>query len=247
MRRRMKRILLALSVVIMLLLGTAVWYLWPYAPDATAVQAMQSDNTIKVTTDSNAIVIEPAHEPIQQIGIIFYPGAKVEPESYAPLARDFATLGYRTIIARMPLNLALLGENRASLLMKRYPDQPFVIGGHSMGGAFAGRFTASNKKNENVRGLFLLGAYTDQPQTSHVLSVLASQDFVLDQQTYHRYRSNLPKTTQTLTIAGGNHAQFGDYGSQPGDGQATISRVEQRQQVVKSVVNWIGKIGQTKE
>jgi len=244
-RRRTKKIILALSVVLMLLLGTTVWYLWPYTPDSAAVEAMQSDNTIKVTTDSYAIVIEPAYEPIQQFGIIFYPGALVEPESYAPLARDFATLGYRTIIARMPLNLALLGENRASHLMERYPDQPFVIGGHSMGGAFAARYTASNPNH--VKGLFFLAAYSDVPLTLPVLSILASQDQVLDQAAYHRYRSNLPKTAQTLTIEGGNHAQFGDYGPQKGDGQASITPEEQRQQAVQSVVKWIGKIGQLKE
>ncbi|WP_018757960.1 alpha/beta fold hydrolase [Paenibacillus terrigena] len=244
MQKRTKKIILALSVVFLFLLGTAAWYLWPYKPAPSAVQAMQGNNTIKVTTDSYGITIEPAYEPIQQVGIIFFPGAKVEPESYAPLARDFATLGYRTIIVRMPLNLAQLGENRANLLMNRFPDQPFVIGGHSMGGTYAARYTAS--KPSNVKGLFFLGAYSDQPQTLPVLSILASHDQVLDQDTYNRYRSNLPKTTQTLTVEGGNHAQFGDYGPQKGDGLATITPEEQRTQVVQAVVKWVANIGPSK-
>ena len=34
---------------------------------------------------------------------------------------------------------------------------------------------------------------------------------------------NLPADTEWITIEGGNHAQFGDYGVQDGDGEATIS------------------------
>ena len=244
MRIRTKKIIVAVSVVLFLLLGAATWYLWPYNPEPAAIQAMKGDNTIKVTTDSYGIIIEPAYEPIQQIGIIFYPGAKVEPESYAPLARDFAMLGFRTIIARMPLNLALLGESRANIIMERYHDQPFVIGGHSMGGAFAARYTATSPSN--VEGLFFLAAYADRIQSLPVLSILASQDQVLDQDTYNRNRSNLPKTAQTLMIEGGNHAQFGDYGPQEGDGQAKITPEKQRSQVVQAVVKWIGEIGQSK-
>lgn len=40
----------------------------------------------------------------------------------------------------------------------------------------------------------------------------------------------LPPGTIREVIQGGNHAQFGDYGPQPGDGTATIPAEEQQQQ-----------------
>ena len=39
-----------------------------------------------------------------------------------------------------------------------------------------------------------------------------------------------PQGTIMQVIQGGNHAQFGNYGPQPGDGMATISAVDQQRQ-----------------
>jgi hypothetical protein len=39
-----------------------------------------------------------------------------------------------------------------------------------------------------------------------------------------------------VLIEGGNHAQYGNYGPQAGDGQATIGREEQQQQTLKAIV-----------
>ena len=48
-----------------------------------------------------------------------------------------------------------------------------------------------------------------------------------------------PASTQYVVIDGGNHAQFGDYGPQPGDNEATISRADQQSQVVAAVVQFL--------
>ncbi len=40
-------------------------------------------------------------------------------------------------------------------------------------------------------------------------------------------RSDCPRTSVVDEIAGGNHAQFGDYGEQPGDSPATMSAEQQ--------------------
>jgi hypothetical protein len=49
-------------------------------------------------------------------------------------------------------------------------------------------------------------------------------------------RALLPADTTWVVIEGGNHAQFGDYGSQPGDNPATISAADQQTQVVMATV-----------
>ena len=45
----------------------------------------------------------------------------------------------------------------------------------------------------------------------------------------------LPGDSATYIIEGGNHAQFGNYGDQSGDGTAVISREEQQQQVIQAL------------
>ncbi|OPA77704.1 hypothetical protein BVG16_14795 [Paenibacillus selenitireducens] len=248
--RRVKRTLLIILAVLLIIVGAGAWYLWPYDTDAVAVQAMQGDAVVKVTESKQGIVFEPAHDPVQTMGILFYPGAKVNPEGYAPMAKDLASAGYRTIIVKMPLNMAILGKDRAKAWMQQYPDQTFVIGGHSLGGAMAARYAAANPKG--IRGLFFLAAYADsgaplsKSKELPVLSIIASNDKVLDWDSYNANRSNLPENTQYMTIEGGNHAQFGDYGVQKGDGQATITPEEQRHKVVKALTDWLSEIGQKK-
>jgi len=47
-----------------------------------------------------------------------------------------------------------------------------------------------------------------------------------------------PKYSQEYIIAGGNHAQFGDYGDQKGDGIASITAAEQIDETVRIVNMW---------
>ncbi|ECL0183892.1 TPA: alpha/beta hydrolase, partial [Listeria monocytogenes] len=42
-----------------------------------------------------------------------------------------------------------------------------------------------------------------------------------------------------VSIKGGNHAQFGSYGEQHGDGKATISGPEQTDQVANALITWL--------
>jgi hypothetical protein len=50
---------------------------------------------------------------------------------------------------------------------------------------------------------------------------------VLNREKYALYRSNLPADTTETEIAGGNHAYFGAYGAQKGDGAATLTLQQQ--------------------
>jgi len=52
----------------------------------------------------------------------------------------------------------------------------------------------------------------------------------------------LPKDAIRVEIAGGNHAQFGWYGSQPGDNEAIISRELQQEQIVNATVQLLEKV-----
>ena len=49
----------------------------------------------------------------------------------------------------------------------------------------------------------------------------------MDREKYAEYRANLPADMQEVILVGGNHAYFGVYGEQRGDGAAAITNAEQ--------------------
>jgi hypothetical protein len=49
----------------------------------------------------------------------------------------------------------------------------------------------------------------------------------------------MPGNHKEYVIQGGNHAQFGDYGEQKGDGTAAISAQEQQRQAVNKCLSLV--------
>lgn len=236
-RKRLWRVL-----VLFLLVGacTAIWYLRPYQPSQAAKDAMQGGEGITVIDTGDWIAFEGGET--REPGLILYPGALVKAESYAPIARALAGSGYRVFIARMPLNLAITDVERANQVLKAYPQQSFVIGGHSLGGTMAARYAVSQP--DRIEGVILLGAYPDKRGNLKeagvpVLSLLGSRDGVIDRKKYEENKQFLPVDTVYMSIEGGNHAQFGSYGPQEGDQPAAISPQEQWQQTVAAIKDWL--------
>jgi hypothetical protein len=225
------------GLLTMILLGGAGFIIWasmPSQPMPEAVAALVADDQVSVD-DQTWFVFKPANSDPRS-GLIFYPGGRVDARAYAPLARSIAESGYLVVIVPMPLNLAIFGSNRAQEVIDTYPGvQRWAIGGHSLGGAMAARFAYQNPAS--VQGLVLMASY---PASSDdlsdydlkVLSIYGTQDAVMADGSIEDSRALLPDDTRWAAIEGGNHAQFGWYGSQSGDGQATISRREQQAAVV---------------
>ena len=74
------------------------------------------------------------------------------------------------------------------------------------------------------------------PENLAVVSVYGDADGVMNREKYAQYRSNWLGNAVEVVIPGGNHAQFGDYGAQKGDGTAAISADEQRRQTVQAIL-----------
>ena len=85
----------------------------------------------------------------------------------------------------------------------------WYIGGHSLGGAMASSYVAG--KEDRLSGLILLGAYPVNDSPIPTLCIYGSEDLMLD-------KTKLTGVTNVLELTGGNHAQFGNYGTQQGDG-----------------------------
>ncbi|MPY86825.1 MAG: hypothetical protein GEU99_02790 [Luteitalea sp.] len=94
--------------------------------------------------------------------------------------------------------------------------RPILLAGHSRGAALAGRFAARHATQ--LAGLAMIG--TTHPRdddqstlTIPVLKVVASRDCVAAPDDARANAGRLPSHTRWVEIAGGNHAQFGYYGS----------------------------------
>jgi pimeloyl-ACP methyl ester carboxylesterase len=235
---------LILLIPLMFVAGFVIWAETPLGPMPEALAAMQSDEQISVETTSWFTFRPTQGQPT--VGLIFYPGGRVDPRSYAPAARALAIEGYLVVIAPMPLNLAVFAPDRASDIISAYPEiRTWVIGGHSLGGSMAANFAHNNPSL--VKGLFFWAAYPAENDdlsalNLQVVSAYGTLDGVANPSEVLAAQSLLSAGTRWVAIEGGNHAQFGWYGDQPGDNPAQISREEQQLQAIAATLNLLDEI-----
>jgi hypothetical protein len=203
-----------------------------------ALQALQSDDSVLVALDP-WLTFEPM-EDAGGTGLILYPGGHVDPRAYATAARSIAERGHLVVIVPMPLNLAVLGSTKADEIIEADPAVRIrVIGGHSLGGAMSARYAFRHP--EQVRGFILWASYparTDDLRASglHVASIYGTRDGLTSLEDIRASETLLPADTLWIEITGGNHAQFGYYGSQSGDLEAEISIEEQPRMILEGTL-----------
>ena len=225
--------------------GFLIWALNPPGIEAEAQTALESLDTSRLER-GKGLVFSPSGG-ISEVGLILYPGGRVQPEAYAPLGEAIAARGYLTIIPRMRLNLAVLEIRAADEVMAAYPEvDRWVIGGHSLGGAMAAEYAADQA--EKVQGLVLYAAYpADSTDLSdrdlEVLSIFASRDGLASTEEVLASADRLPADTVWVEIEGGNHAGFGWYGPQRGDFPATIQKEEQQIQILEATAEFLSHLG----
>lgn len=204
-----------------------------YQPTERALSALSSDDEVSVRVGGADYVFD---GPGTQSVLAFYPGAFVETSSYAPLMRTVAESGVDCVLLDMPLDLGLLGANRAESVCGKGGYERYYVGGHSMGGVAACMYAQAH--SQELSGLVLLGSYSSVDLSGESLATLlayGSNDEVLDRDNYEKARALLPQGAVELVIEGGNHAQFGDYGAQAGDGEAIISTEEQQRMTADAI------------
>lgn len=198
---------------------------------------------VMIRENRSYIEILPEGPELSKTGLIIYPGGLVDPHAYMELASRFARSGegHHVIIAKMPSNLAVMSVNAALKITEEFPGESWVLGGHSLGGAMA--CSLLDREAGSFEGLVLMAAYSSgsvdlSSWGGAVLSLTASKDQVLDWEKYEEAKSQLPPHSSFQDIEGGNHAGFGSYGEQKGDGEAEISREEQHIQIVEHIQNF---------
>ncbi len=220
--------LTATALVLFLLIGGCVLYVSDYyRADTKAIEAFSESSDVQKSVLSDGVIAY--GESDSDTGFIFYPGGKVEYTAYEPLMSTLASKGVLCVLVEMPFNLAVLDMNAADGVREKFPEvEHWYIGGHSLGGSMAGSYIA--KHSESFEGIVLLASYitADISDTGlRALSLCGTSDGVMNREKYEKYRKNLPVNFTEIEISGGNHAYFGMYGEQQGDGTATIKPSEQ--------------------
>lgn len=171
-------------------------------------------------------------------GFIFYPGAKVDEAAYAPIMDELAESGICCVVVKMPYHMAIFDTDAAGTVKEQFGEiERWYIGGHSMGGAMAARYATEHETE--LEGLILLAAYpTNELLELPVLSIYGSEDEVLNLEKYTKSISLAQNLTEYV-VEGGNHAGFGNYGIQNGDGTAEIRMEEQWQETVDYILNFM--------
>ena len=242
LKHRARTVVIGIVVLLAVLVALCAWYVSDYHHAVDVDSALASSDAVQVQPVQQGWLFD---GPGEQDALVFYPGAKVEASAYAPLMNDLAQRGIDCFLVEMPFNLAFLDMNAASSIL----DNPvyggygrWYLAGHSLGGAMAANYAADHP--EQLSGLILLAAYpTKSLQTAGfpVLSIYGSNDGVVNRSRIEAGRSLMPPVYQELVIEGGNHAQFGSYGAQDGDGEASIFPEEQRAQTADAITDLVAQ------
>lgn len=230
MKHKKKQQTILIGLLIFTMLFFCIHYLTSYQPAANVTSYFSDTEELSVTKIKEGWFFD---GPGENSALIFYPGAKVDAKAYAPLLYQLAQNGVDCFLVDMPFHMAFFGINRADDILNHYSYDSWYLGGHSLGGAMISTFAA--KHYTEVDGLFLLASYTTKDLSHSGLSVLTiygSNDGVLNRKNLEKQMDLLPAHHTEICIKGGNHAQFGSYGHQKGDGTALLSRKEQISQTV---------------
>lgn len=227
-----KKIIIIIAAILVLLFGCSVIYLGNYYHSVDVEKYTSSSPEVTVEKFDDGWFFDGAGE---EKALVFYPGGKVATEAYAPIMHELAENGIDCFLVDMPFHMAFFGMNRAQDIMQEYDYKEWYLGGHSLGGAMAANFAADH--TDDISGLLLLAAYPTKDLSASdmsVVTVYGSEDGVLNMDKIVAGRELMPEDYKEVCIEGGNHAQFGSYGTQKGDKAATISAEEQWKQTVEA-------------
>ncbi len=246
MKSGLQKLLVAVVVLLLVVLvgGVAFLRLNFYAATLSLEELSEVYDSITFEIGSHEIRLIP--ENPRATGVILYPGGNVDFRAYARLGAGIAEEGFPVFLVRMPLDLAVLQPNRAQTVIRAHPHiSPWVVAGHSLGGAMAVRYALSHQNK--VDGVILYASYADRDLSDTglaVLSLVGTEDGVLNWSRYEEGLEYLPASALVQSIAGGNHCYFGDYGFQRGDNPASITRDQQQALAVRETVAFLRSIAQ---
>jgi hypothetical protein len=224
-------------LLIAVVVGFLIWAnVGVMAAEPDALAAVRDDPDVTLTDAGGAWVLAPASGE-SDTGLVFIPGAKVDPLAYAATMTGSVEEGATVVITKPTLNLAFFDFRPLADFTALAPDvDSWFVGGHSLGGVRACQLA------EGTDGLVLFASYCANDLSESdlaALSISGSEDGLSTTEKIDESAGLLPADTIFVEIEGGNHAGFGAYGPQAGDGEATIPDAEIRTQITAALVPFL--------
>ncbi|MDI2033696.1 alpha/beta hydrolase [Paenarthrobacter nitroguajacolicus] len=167
-----------------------------------------------------------------------------EARAYVDILKPAADAGFLVVILKEPLNLSLLDGNQAGGAIAAHPDVAiWAVGGHSLGGVSASSFALGNS---DVDGLLLYASYPLDSLRERaglkVVSISGTKDGLSTPAKIDASRELLPDDATYVAVQGGNHAFFGSYGPQPGDGSPEVGREVAQAEISDATVGFLRQL-----
>ena len=242
--KKKKIIFIALIPVFVAVLLLATYIVYSLAHTSKALhtlgeyQAIYSDLTITQDPEGAISLLLSDESKVNHIGIIFYQGASVEPLAYVPLLSGIAEAGYTVYAPQFPCGMAVFDADAAKEVMAQHPEiEAWYIAGHSMGGKYASKYALT--ADSSLMGVISISSPVDENLADTELPLLMLYGDL--DGLYHGVEPDdaLPKDTTVCCMDGANHAQFGDYGHQLFDNEASISPEKQRANGITCILEWL--------
>lgn len=235
-----KIILFALAFLILALAG--FWFyvqIRTYPAESAALETIQNDPFLQIKEERTHYILIPEEIDPVAVPLIYYPGGLVAPEAYLyKMGRAAVELNTAVYVIKAPFNASIFNVNAAGRVMDIHNLDRAWVGGHSLGGITASRFTLSG--DDRIFGLYLFGSYSDRDLSvfpGPVLSIMGLEDEIINRSNYEEAKAKLPLESLFLEIEGLNHSDFGNYGLQAGDGMSKLNDSE----VIALIVNAIDR------
>lgn len=237
--RRIVQILIAILVVFVLaIVAFVTWANIIMQGEREAALVAWRDPQVSISSTDHSVILRPRNGGTAT-GLVFIPGAKVDPYAYLYKLSGIVEKGVTVVITKPILNLAFFDQRPLSRFTEDAPSVTrWFVGGHSLGGVRA-CMLAHSTGEPKVAGLVLFGSFcaNDLSRTDlRVLSIAAERDGLSTPAMIDAAKNMLPASASFVEVRGSNHAQFGDYGAQPGDGVATISSSIARSHITAALV-----------
>lgn len=233
-----------LAVAALLVIAVIAFFVWCFTGRMEAepkpLAQVREDAAVTLTEHDDAWVLAPAGDAGDS-GLVFLPGAKVDPLAYAATFHSLARSGTTVVIAKVPLRLAIFETRTLDGFSSLAPDATqWAVGGHSLGGVRACQYAAESPDID----LVLLASYCADDLSAaslSALSVAGSEDGLSTPDKITAARHLLPSSADMVTVAGANHAAFGAYGPQAGDGTATIPPAQSRVEIDEALTSFFDR------